>query len=524
MKPSLPVPVSAAAKSAAPVAGSARRGPHEFTFGAALDAASTGAPSAPASSTVPAGAGPIDSSGPPVNMKELARAARNLEASEGAAVSPPAAAAAPTIMTLLGVSQPARTQHSPRGSVETSGDAAASAGKISAPAAAASISQPGRTDGTADGKAEAGKPGENSIQAGLETPAPPEAGAQAEWVQADSRAVPAPSDPKVSADGATPLKNTTDHSGKASPIPVRLKDPAPAEGDGPTDVKNAPGSRAALHARAAASPGSELASAIAQRVAAQVQEMHVAPLPRAGESAEGRASKHEAGSSGPARVESPAPVAAESSAHANPDAAGRRDASPPPASQAEGTGRTGTGFEEQATAPPDPTRPGPASLPDNGRPSISSPNAVSAPAAAPAASAMHGGAVKILDQMVQQIQVKQLGPETTRATVRLNPENLGQVEIRIEMENGHLRAHFVAASPEVREALRQHLPELERALAANRGSSSSLSVDLGRQGDQADKPYSESKPARMKRAPSAADVVAASDPRPRRDSGLDLYA
>ena len=148
--------------------------------------------------------------------------------------------------------------------------------------------------------------------------------------------------------------------------------------------------------------------------------------------------------------------------------------------------------------------------------------AAQAPERTAAAAEIH--APRIIEQLVSQIHVAKLGPETSRATLRLNPESLGQVEVRLEMEGGHLRAHFSAQNADVREALRQHMPELERALAENKVSLSSLQVEVGRGSEGRQEGSMGGRQARMKRASHGPAPAASTGPAPRTESGLDLYA
>jgi flagellar hook-length control protein FliK len=51
------------------------------------------------------------------------------------------------------------------------------------------------------------------------------------------------------------------------------------------------------------------------------------------------------------------------------------------------------------------------------------------------------------------------------ATLRLSPEHLGPVEVRIDMQAGQINVNFVAAHPETRSALEQSVPTLRAMLA-----------------------------------------------------------
>lgn len=523
MKPSPPLPVATAPKPAVPSGASARRGGVEGAFDAALGAASNGS-----AARVDPGARPQLPIAPEIPVK-AGRPARRAEDSPTGPVAVPAAG-------LLGVAMRAQAPDAASSATEAAGTNGRSGQQNSTAPAGAAPAEPGQPQPGAAEIRDAQMNGDAKAPGDAIAPVDTKAAGDAKAMTGNPDAKTAaqgpgpttPAGPDTPAESATPLepvKKTVTRRGEASTTPVRMEDPVPAAAENTNDVQNAPGSRAALHARAAASPRSELAEAIAQRAAAEVQEMHAAPLQGAADHATSRTPKHEAAPAGAPRFAGPAPAAsAENSSHANPDASGpHQDPASPSAPRAGDEARSAVPFEAGIAGRAHAPEAGGTASTTAGRASASGPATAPAASAAPPA-APHAGAVKILDQVIQQLQIKQLGPETMRATVRLNPESLGQVEIRIEMQNGHLRAHFVAASPEVREALRQHLPELERALAAGRGSLSSLSVDVGRQGEQPGNQFMDSKPARMKRAPGAADVAAHPDPRPRRDSGLDLYA
>jgi flagellar hook-length control protein FliK len=55
--------------------------------------------------------------------------------------------------------------------------------------------------------------------------------------------------------------------------------------------------------------------------------------------------------------------------------------------------------------------------------------------------------------------------ETQQAQLTLNPPHLGPVQVSLSLNNEHLTAQFVAASPEVRQALEESLPRLKEMLA-----------------------------------------------------------
>jgi len=54
------------------------------------------------------------------------------------------------------------------------------------------------------------------------------------------------------------------------------------------------------------------------------------------------------------------------------------------------------------------------------------------------------------------------------ATLRLSPEHLGPLEVRIDLQSAQINVNFIAAHPETRSALEQSVPTL-RALLAHGG-------------------------------------------------------
>jgi len=67
-------------------------------------------------------------------------------------------------------------------------------------------------------------------------------------------------------------------------------------------------------------------------------------------------------------------------------------------------------------------------------------------------------------QVLRQVRV-QLHPGLRAAEIRLEPEELGRISIRITLEQKRLRAVVRAERPETLEVLQRHLPELRAALA-----------------------------------------------------------
>jgi flagellar hook-length control protein FliK len=57
------------------------------------------------------------------------------------------------------------------------------------------------------------------------------------------------------------------------------------------------------------------------------------------------------------------------------------------------------------------------------------------------------------------------GDKVRAATLRLTPEHLGPVEVRIDMQDSSVNVNFTAAHAETRSALEQAMPQLRSVLA-----------------------------------------------------------
>ncbi|WP_291316455.1 flagellar hook-length control protein FliK [Desulfuromonas sp.] len=89
--------------------------------------------------------------------------------------------------------------------------------------------------------------------------------------------------------------------------------------------------------------------------------------------------------------------------------------------------------------------------------------AKTAPAVSSEPSAAQTAEAKVLDQVIDRLSVNP-GERTSRISMRLHPEELGQLKLDLTMEKDGLRAHFQAQSAEVQEILERHLPRLREAL------------------------------------------------------------
>ena len=98
----------------------------------------------------------------------------------------------------------------------------------------------------------------------------------------------------------------------------------------------------------------------------------------------------------------------------------------------------------------------------------SAPRATANPVrAAAAAEAMPREAppdAKLAANVLRQVQVA-FDPRKRTATIRLDPRELGELTIRIEVEAGHVRAVVRAESGRALELLERHLPELRASLS-----------------------------------------------------------
>ncbi|MDW7645435.1 MAG: flagellar hook-length control protein FliK [Desulfuromonadales bacterium] len=80
---------------------------------------------------------------------------------------------------------------------------------------------------------------------------------------------------------------------------------------------------------------------------------------------------------------------------------------------------------------------------------------------------LNSGAVinenRIVEQTIDKFAVNQ-AKETGSVTLRLHPEELGQVKVELVMDKDSVRAHLHAQSQQVQEVLERHLPRLRDAL------------------------------------------------------------
>lgn len=74
-----------------------------------------------------------------------------------------------------------------------------------------------------------------------------------------------------------------------------------------------------------------------------------------------------------------------------------------------------------------------------------------------------GSESRILDQVVGRMAIER-NQDVSRMSIKLQPEELGRIEIDLTVEQGRLKAQMVAQTQQVQEVLERHLPRLREAL------------------------------------------------------------
>ncbi len=98
-----------------------------------------------------------------------------------------------------------------------------------------------------------------------------------------------------------------------------------------------------------------------------------------------------------------------------------------------------------------------------GRSSAPSPLPPATEAAAKAPAVHTASDSQIVDQVVSRLAVDR-NHETSRMNIKLQPEELGRIEIDLTVEHGRMKAQIVAQSQQVQEVLERHLPRLRESL------------------------------------------------------------
>jgi flagellar hook-length control protein FliK len=133
---------------------------------------------------------------------------------------------------------------------------------------------------------------------------------------------------------------------------------------------------------------------------------------------------------------------------------------------------------------------------------------------------------------VSNAVIKLISRDMAEAKLSLNPENLGPIEVALDVSGNNIAAHFVASTTEAKQALEQSLPQLARMLEDAGMSLGQTSVDQGSR-DQARQRFTDGGQhsgytARGQDAvPAGAiatDVPNAAHIRPLRIGGVDTFA
>ncbi|MBN2644259.1 MAG: flagellar hook-length control protein FliK [Desulfuromonadaceae bacterium] len=118
-------------------------------------------------------------------------------------------------------------------------------------------------------------------------------------------------------------------------------------------------------------------------------------------------------------------------------------------------------------------------------------------------------AARIVEQTIEQLVVHSRG-ESSVVTVRLHPEELGELQLRMVMEGEQLKVHLHAQTQQVQEVLEKNFPRLREALQ-DQGltvEDFQVSVDSGQRGyDQAGSQRHESSPRMARTANSSRHQV-----------------
>jgi flagellar hook-length control protein FliK len=83
-----------------------------------------------------------------------------------------------------------------------------------------------------------------------------------------------------------------------------------------------------------------------------------------------------------------------------------------------------------------------------------------------------------LDEIISQAKVTVRDAKNAQISIRLNPENLGKMNVSFGLENGVLHAKFLVDSPEAKESLLSNFSTLKDALANEGISVGAFQVDV----------------------------------------------
>ena len=82
---------------------------------------------------------------------------------------------------------------------------------------------------------------------------------------------------------------------------------------------------------------------------------------------------------------------------------------------------------------------------------------------------------RLLNVLHDKVQL-QIGQQVQRAQIRLDPPQLGSIDISISVEGEKTTVHIVASNPQIREAMQQTLEQLRQSLT--HAEQSTVDVDI----------------------------------------------
>ncbi|WP_310598946.1 flagellar hook-length control protein FliK [Desulfobulbus sp.] len=116
----------------------------------------------------------------------------------------------------------------------------------------------------------------------------------------------------------------------------------------------------------------------------------------------------------------------------------------------------------------------------------------------------------VVDQMIAHFSInKQL--ENSTVTLRLYPEELGELRMEIKVAQDNIKAHIVVQSPQAQEMIDRHLPRLREALEQQGLQLHQVEVSVAAQGHTGGERFQESNAWRQQTASSSSHVTGPSD-------------
>jgi hypothetical protein len=89
---------------------------------------------------------------------------------------------------------------------------------------------------------------------------------------------------------------------------------------------------------------------------------------------------------------------------------------------------------------------------------------------------------RVMEQIVERMQIADPAPRTSEIKMTLKPESLGDVTLRVQSENGLISAQFLAENQRVKEIMESGLDSLRNALQSQGVNVNQLSVSVGQEG------------------------------------------